>query len=71
MKIPTKSGTFKYHSTIDWAKLNLSFSQSTPFHIVSMNVGSHRINKQNQNRATRGKPPQPSTNDSTSMVRHH
>ena len=39
MKNLTKSGTYMYHPTIDWAEPNLSFSQSPPCHIPSMNVG--------------------------------
>ena len=44
MQNPTKSGTSTYHPTIDWAKPNLSFSQSPTCHITSMNVGSQDIN---------------------------
>jgi len=51
---PTKSGTSTYHPTIDWAKPNLAFSQSSPHHIPSMNVGSHGINQEYQTKAYGG-----------------
>jgi len=50
---PTKSRTSTYHPTIDWVEPNISFNQSSPCHIPSMNVGSHGIINQNQTRASR------------------
>ena len=44
MKKLTKSRTSAYHTTIDWAEPNLSFSQSPSCYIPRMNVGSHVIN---------------------------
>ena len=49
MENPTKSGTSTYLPTIDWAEPNLSFNQSPPHHIPSMNVGSHGINQEKPN----------------------
>jgi len=62
MKIPTKSGTSMYHLTIDGVEPKLSFNQSPPHHILTMNVVFHGIN---QNKTKLGlleaKPPQLST----------
>ena len=51
-----------YHLIIDWAKPNISFSQSPPHYIPSMNVGSHGINQnKTKPRLLDPKPPEPST----------
>jgi len=49
--IPTKSGTFMYHLTMDWDTPILSLSQSPSFHIPRINVGSHGLN---QNKTKQG-----------------
>jgi len=42
---PNQVKTSKYHPTIYWVAPNLSFNQSPPYHIPSMDVGSHGMNQ--------------------------
>ena len=49
MKNTTKLGTSMYYPIIDWVEPNLSFIKSAPYHIPTMNVGSHETNQTKPN----------------------